>query len=247
LNAKKTTANPLTWTATNKTKRWSQNSESPQKLNERKTQYCGHLSSHLLHVWTWPHLRVGIFLYMGGWSQRTDERVDDLMECGLCPTSDGLPSGVFSTLVSVLFGFWIGFPPPFCSMPLTMSRTQRIMSRTWGGGLHPWRPLFGSSVEDIFFDERVWGEVFSGVLGEASRGIEGFWREGAKRFRKICWDGKKRSKPRPARGVELLNVFPNPSLGLGSLYYGGGLFDIVTLNLGLDPVCSLLSIDGSVR
>jgi len=76
------------------------------------------------------------------------------------------------------------------------------------------------------------------------RDFEGKARSGLEKFVGM---GKKRSKPRPARGVELLNVFPTPSLGLGSLYYGGGLFDIVTLNLGLDPVCSLLSIDGSVR
>src|ERR1700693_6160839 len=44
--------------------------------------------------YTWE---VGVKGLMKGWI--------DLMECGLCPTSDGLPSGVFSTLVSVLFGF----------------------------------------------------------------------------------------------------------------------------------------------
>jgi len=111
-----------------------------------------------------------------------NERVNDLMERDLnvdyarraTVAFSSMPSRVFSTLVRVLFGFPDGIFAALCSMPLTMSRMQHVMSWTWGGGLHPVEASLWACPSRMLsltngLEERSWRG-----LGEAFRGIEGF-------------------------------------------------------------------------
>lgn len=139
------------------------------KCNEPKTQYSGHLFSLLWHVWTWPHLRVGILLYMGDGVKglvKGGQLDVGWLECGLCPVrcvGDLLPTWVgprFKYLVAAYYFDWWGWL-------YVQDAACNVLSI---GGLHCGGFSLDSGVgwegslllRTLSFDERVWGEVFAG-------------------------------------------------------------------------------------
>lgn len=131
--------------------------------------YSGHLFSLLWHVWTWPHLRVGILLYMGDGVKglvKGGQLDVGWLECGLCPVrcvGDLLPTWVgprFKYLVAAYYFDWWGWL-------YVQDAACNVLSI---GGLHCGGFSLDSGVgwegslllRTLSFDERVWGEVFAG-------------------------------------------------------------------------------------
>jgi len=95
-------------------------------------------------------------------------------ECGLCPTSDGLPSGVFSYAGQCSFRFLnrISAALLFNVFDYVQDATRNVLDMGRGpppvGGLSSARPSRTFSSTNGFEERSLRG------LGEASRGIEGF-------------------------------------------------------------------------